>query len=174
MPEEKLWQGTTKVKEAIGNCVEHAYLDDKGEPIKSKSTGWWMFGGIVDERIVFVVCDLGLGIPRTLGIRNNLQDLKRRVLRWPGKYDFKSDAGCVEIACRLGKSRIGDDKGRGRGLAQLIGLMQHESGAGSLFVWSNKGLALYRGLSGMKPLKNKLEFSVRGTIIGWTSPVLEQ
>lgn len=59
--QRKLYKGFI---EAMANCVEHAYYGQEADD--DTSTKWWAFAGIKESVLVVVICDKGIGIPKSL------------------------------------------------------------------------------------------------------------
>lgn len=53
--------------EAMANCVEHAHPTTRADGLNISDNRWWMFIGIKDNNLSILVCDLGVGIPNTIG-----------------------------------------------------------------------------------------------------------
>lgn len=60
---QTLYRGIT---EAMTNTKQHAYEDERGDGFENVLPNWWMFSEYRDHRLVVAVCDLGIGIPRSL------------------------------------------------------------------------------------------------------------
>jgi len=157
------------LKEAISNCVEHAYIDTAGNMVQTDHSKWWIFGGIKDGRVIFVVCDLGVGIPQSLKARFTDQELRGILQTVKNVVSLSRDQDSIHIATKLGESRIGKAKGRGRGLNQLLNYIK-ENQRSVLSIYSNRGSAKYRNHKD-KPHKSSLPGSIRGTIVEWQAPI---
>ena len=161
-----LWKG---VSEALVNSVEHAYLAPR-EPGQTQvdETRWWMFSQERDGELTVVVCDLGIGIPRSLPIRWGMEQLQDLLTRF-GIH--KPDLAAVRGALVLGETRTGRDN-RGRGLPQIWWELR-ELGASGILILSNKAYLLWDGRK-EREISYEFDQSIGGTIIAWTIPISEK
>lgn len=161
-----VWKG---VSEAVVNSVQHAYLAERGDagpPLGE--TRWWMFSHEKDGLLSVVVCDLGIGIPRSLPIKWG-EDIISRALERFGLS--RPDLAAVRIALEVGQTRTGQDN-RGRGLPQIWNEMVKSEG-GSIAIMSNKAVLMW---SSQDRKETGIEFAsnIQGTLIAWTVPLQER
>lgn len=158
--QRKLYKGFT---EAMANCVEHAYYDTN-EP-----TRWWAFSGIKDNKLIVVICDKGIGIPKSLPLTRT-EELIDNVKNLLGLSKL-NDSALIKIAARMGRTRT--EKGnRGKGLKDIKSIIDILN-EGSLTIHSNFGYyAYYRKNGQLNDKKREQKTSVNGTIIEWAIPIL--
>lgn len=165
---KKLYRG---VIEAMANSVEHAYLDSKGQICEPEDTKrWWCFAGIKDDRLVVVICDKGVGIPKTLPMTqgSNL-DLLFQLLR----ITKRTDSAYIKTASSLKETRTGA-KHRGKGIADMKRVVDMLNSS-RLTIFSNRGLYRYKGkTSPMLEALSDFKHSVNGTIVEWNIPLIKE
>jgi len=151
------------LSEAMTNAVHHAYIDIRrdGLTYKQPRNDWWMFSQARDGHLSVVFCDLGVGIPATLPVK---QPLIYRALELLGLHT--SDAACIQEAIKGSRSRTGR-AGRGHGLGNIIDVVE-QLPEGVAVVFSNRGCYILR--SGEKLAFNFKE-SILGTLISWRIPL---
>jgi hypothetical protein len=158
-----MWKG---VSEAVVNSVQHAYLAPRqAGPERLRETRWWMFSHVRDNRLTVAVCDLGIGIPRSLPIVWG-EGRIRKLLEAFGV--LKPDLAAIRAALQIGATRTGQSN-RGKGLPQIWQEMK-EHGAAFVGLLSNRGLLTW---DGTKQIEKAVEFdeSMFGTMIFWTVPL---
>jgi hypothetical protein len=164
---KKLYRGFS---EAMANSVEHAYSTNRClQSIDKKSAfeKWWCFAGIKDDNLVVVICDKGVGIPKTLPITQ--KDILRVILEKMNLVK-PTDAEYIKAASNLKETRTGLSN-RGKGIGDMKAVID-AYGNGSLTIFSNRGRYMYSGNHGIvKELVFDYEHSVRGTIIEWSLPL---
>ncbi|MGH1476259.1 ATP-binding protein [Yersinia proxima] len=158
----KLYKGFS---EAMANCVEHAYLNCE---INEDQTKWWAFAGVKNDTLIVVICDKGMGIPKSLPLTRseevinntlNLLSLNRR-----------KDSAMIKVASKMGKTRTKAGN-RGKGLSDVRSIIDKFK-IGSLSIYSNKGYYRYYGHN--DKIYDKLKdypYSVCGTIVEWSIPL---
>lgn len=172
----KLYRGAI---EAIANCVEHAYPTNRRDGLNICDKRWWMLVGVDDERLVIIVCDLGVGIPVTLPIKNRggiLEFIK-------SKFNLNADSdGDMILASTYVKRTRTEQEHRGKGGSDFRTVTKQFPTA-LLSIRSNRGVFIMSGPQGII-LKNKPERrmvpdtqnheavanrtkSICGTIIEW-------
>lgn len=158
-----LYRGVT---EAMGNSVEHAYQEERGDGIPlSVEKRWWMFSQEKDGMLTVACCDLGIGIPRHLksGRRWTLKD----VFAWIQKFGArKKDSSYIRVALQLGMSAT-NRQGRGKGFQDIIKVIER-TGRGEMRIFSNHGVYEYK--SRIEDW-NDYPTSIMGTIVEWTIPL---
>ena len=160
---------------AICNCVDHAYPTVRPDGLNVSDSRWWMFVGINMNRLIIVVCDLGVGIPTTVPQKHSQARLKA-VLEFLN-ISGNNDSDLIHASTYLSKSRT-QQKHRGKGGKDILGLLDHYQEA-NLTIYSNKGC--FRGSNKISrsgkvvpwAVKDEQKLSIRGTVIEWTVPIQE-
>jgi hypothetical protein len=174
------------ITEAVTNCHHHAYLEKRfiNDPMKAKK--WWIFSQEKDNKLSICVCDLGIGIPKSL-LRNSenvaedwFSSLKNFLKSHKEKYD--KDSASIKAAIEIGNTRT-NLVNRGKGLNQIINqistLCDHKA---SIAILSNKGsYIINRGMIEDRPLTGIVDGfslpykqSIDGTVILWEIPIDKQ
>ncbi|HGJ9294284.1 TPA: hypothetical protein ACJX6D_003555 [Acinetobacter baumannii] len=176
----------TSLTEALTNCHHHAY-QEKRYPNETKSIKkWWLFSQELDGLLTVCVCDLGIGIPRSL-IRNteNVKEdwftrLKDFITENRTKYD--KDSAAIKAAIEIGNTRT-NLPNRGKGLNQIINKINTMCGhKASIAIHSNKGsYIINRGFMTDLPITDIINGvaipyseSIDGTLILWQIPLDKQ
>lgn len=176
----------TSLTEALTNCHHHAY-EDKRFPTETKSIKkWWLFSHEREGVLTVCVCDLGIGIPRSL-VRNapNVKEdwfvlLKNFIKKNKGKYN--NDSTAIKAAIEIGNTRT-NLPNRGKGLNQIINKINTMCGhTASIAIHSNKGsYIINRGFVTDLPLTDIINGvvvpyteSIEGTVIVWQIPLDKQ
>lgn len=169
------------VSEAMTNVSHHAYIDTRQDGLRDiheEERQWWMFSQERKNVLHVVICDLGIGIPRTLpiskkpelaGVRRwmrsndrNDADILSAVLKKTAK-DRPSATGPDQTISRTGEPH------RGRGLYNIVHAVRGVEDA-SVGVLSNHGAWIKNtGVSG--GVKQSYKDSIKGTIIFWSIPI---
>ena len=159
-----LYKGLT---EAMTNCRHHAYQlprDDRIGDLKK----WWLFSQYRDDRLVFVICDLGIGIPRSLKFNN--PELREMAAEWLRTNSIAPGDGPI-IQGAVESRRTATDKAhRGRGLMDIRSTIVELKGR--LNIYSNRGSYHYDSAIRTErsfSFKKRLKFT--GTIVSWSVPV---
>lgn len=151
--------------EAMFN-VRHAYLEDRNDGLPApKEKRWWMFCREADTHLFVAVCDLGIGIPRSLPIKYPSELISSIVANIPGMH-ANSDAKMIHAAMQLHRTST-QLKGRGKGLTDFVKVIDSVPGA-RLFIFSNRGLVRYQNGTSTRV---SFQRSVKGTIVLWTIPI---
>lgn len=161
--QDGMWKG---VSEAIVNSVAHAYLEPRNDGFPcNDGVRWWMFSQVRDGTLTVAVCDLGIGIPRSLPIKWEAGPLSQILAKF-GMY--KPEVAAIRAALEIGATRTGEEN-RGRGLPQVWEDMKGHSGS-NIMILSNKAMLFWR--SDLKKETNR-EFneSIFGTMIIWSVPI---
>lgn len=174
------------ITEAVTNCHHHAYLEKRfiNDPMRAKK--WWIFSQEKDNKLSICVCDLGIGIPKSL-VRNSenvaenwFSRLKNFLKSHKEKYD--KDSASIKAAIEIGNTRT-NLVNRGKGLNQIINqvsiLCDHKA---SIAILSNKGsYIINRGMIEDGPLTGIVDGfslpykqSIDGTVILWEIPIDKQ
>lgn len=156
------------VTEALTNVVQHAYIANRQDGLpRERDRRWWMFCREGSDRMYVCVCDLGIGIPRSLPAKYSLEMLDK-ALGFVSGGRMHNDARLIHAGMEIARSRTGS-AARGKGLADLRRVVDEVDG-GRLYVFSNRGLVLYT--QGSYQTTN-FENSILGTLIVWTLPLKE-
>lgn len=146
--------------EAMTNCVHHAYIKPRfGRDIQTPTEKrWWMFSTERDGLLTTVFCDLGCGIPQTLGARQ--PSLWARLLSMGREI---GDELAIREAIEESRSRT-QLAHRGKGLSQLVEAVA-DSPNGEMLLYSNAGAYWQRGT---KVQSMAYKESICGTLVSWT------
>ncbi len=153
--------------EAMSNSVEHAYRDDlvdvKSKHIKNK---WWCFAAIVENRLVFLICDLGVGIPKTLPFTQT-NNIIKKLVEFMGR-PLNSDVDYIKAALQVKKTRT-DLSHRGKGGADLQSVIESTPNS-RLCIMSNRGCYHYNNRDGkfLPEIMFDNKLSIGGTIVQWS------
>lgn len=147
--------------EAMSNSVEHAYRSDlyhKQQP----EIKWWCFATIMNNRLIALVCDLGLGISKTLP-KTQSKTFFSNITDFIG-HALSSDSDFIRASLQLKKSATKLDY-RGKGGPDLQSVIEKIPNA-KLSIYSNKGSYSYTNRGKLNPetwFDHKL--SINGTIV---------
>lgn len=156
------------IVEAMTNTLHHAYEGEEGNRLR-RSIGrrWWMLSQEKDGRLTVAICDLGIGIPRSLPRSRTFGvGIVRRAFDRLGLE--RNDANAIRVALELGKTRT-LEPGRGKGLAEIVEAVNLSEGGG-VHISSNRGV--YTDGEGQSLFVNE-PHSICGTLIYWVVPVRE-
>jgi len=151
--------------EAMTNTNQHAYEKERQDGLNysDQSKDWWMFSQKKDGKLSVVFCDLGIGIPTSLPLKN--PGLWKKLKK---KLGNPADGECIREAVEATHSRTGQHH-RGKGLKQLVSTIDKIKG-GRLIIFSNHGCYVMRdGEENVYNMKN----SILGTLISWSLPLEE-
>lgn len=157
-----LYRGAT---EAMNNVVDHAYIEDRrdGLPPPPKKS-WWLFCMENDDHAVVAVCDLGIGIPRSLPLVYPAEIIRATAAKFT-RGKIPADSAMIAAAMRLSRTRT-DVQGRGKGLPDATAIVDAVPG-GALYIFSNKGLLQY---SDRIYKRKDFALSIKGTVVIWSVP----
>lgn len=158
-----LYRGAT---EAMNNVVDHAYIEPRkdGLPTPSKKS-WWLFCREDEMNAVVAVCDLGIGIPKSLPLVYP-EEIVRALLARISSGAIPADSAMIEAAMQLSRTRT-DVQGRGKGLPDARAIVDAVPG-GRLYIFSNKGMLLYSNGSNFRKDFGR---SIKGTVVVWVVPI---
>ena len=151
--------------EALVNSLHHAYngLRDDG-CVHFKERRWWMFTRELGATLEVMVCDLGIGIPRSLPVTWDRGMLKK--LRAIFNEDH-AHVAAVKSSLILGESSTRDQH-RGKGLPQIWNAVQ-AADDGAVGIMSGKA---YVGLeTGVGMKSGSYDSQFLGTLISWRVPI---
>lgn len=147
--------------EAMSNSVEHAYRSDlysKAQP----EIKWWCFATILNNKLIALVCDLGLGISKTLP-KTQSKTFFTNITEMIG-HALSTDSDFIRASLQLKKSATKLDY-RGKGGPDLQSVIEKIPNA-KLSIYSNKGSYSYTNRGKANPetwFDHKL--SINGTIV---------
>lgn len=150
--------------EAMTNIIHHAYIGirDDGLNYDSNRNDWWMFSEARKGVLSVVLCDLGIGIPKTLPIKK--PNLFKQILALGRE---KSDAAYIATAIEEGDTRT-NRRERGKGLGNIVKVVSGLKD-GIVIIQSNRGS--YYLKNGSAPKSIDYSDSIMGTIISWSVPL---
>lgn len=158
LPEELKSGLFDSMSEAVTNTVQHAYD-------LSHSKEWRMFAQKNDGNLDVALCDLGIGIPRSLRQKPELRDW----LTSPVQTSKRNrDEHLLEVAIQSSRSKTKLPH-RGKGLKEML---EHvKSGkVGGLRIFSGKGVFNYSA-SEKKETTRHFKTPIHGTLIEWQIPL---
>lgn len=148
--------------EAITNSLHHAYRADRQDGCRSfNERRWWMFTHEADGKLQVMVCDLGIGITRSLPLRWDRHFLKKL-----GSYfgnDHK-DVAAIKMALVLGETST-EEENRGKGMHQIWNAA-HESDLGGVAIMSGKGHLQYAADT-KRQSDGAYDSEFLGTLVNW-------
>ncbi len=157
------------IKEAVTNSVHHAYIDDREDGVRAEQHGWWLFAQQRDDDIDISICDLGIGINRSLP---NSGTWTRQALQ--AIFDVLGkqlkDVKYIAAALELGRTRTGATN-RGKGLHEMLQLVK-DAGVGLLRIMSNRGIYSYDARTSSE-LITDADDSMLGTLVQWSFKVTD-
>lgn len=155
------------VVEAMTNTVHHAYPDTGDGRLRRHMIGrrWWMLSQELDGILTVAICDLGVGIPRSLPRSSTYKAATIREF-WRSTGLDKTDGSAISVAVQLGRSRT-DEKQRGHGLADIVEAVKLATG-GRVLITSNRGI--FVSVDGKDNVYNHPR-SANGTLVHWSVPI---
>ena len=163
---KQLFRGAT---EAMMNAMNHAYEEPRNDGLAAPpEERWWLFCREREESFLVGVCDLGIGIPRSLPAKYPDEILRAAIKNLTGGA-LRNDARLIQAATEIERTRT-DRRGRGKGLADLKRIVDEVPG-GVLSIFSNRGLLSYDGKS---TKRQNFGRSIKGTVVLWEIPLSAQ
>lgn len=160
---KQLFRGAT---EAMINAMNHAYQEPRNDGLgKPAEERWWLFCREREESFFVGVCDLGIGIPRSLPAKYPKEIVSAALNSLSGGV-IRNDAKLIQAAMEIERTRT-DRRGRGKGLADLKRIVDEFPG-GVLSIYSNRGKLTYDGMSSRR---QNFERSIKGTVVLWEIPL---
>jgi hypothetical protein len=171
--EARLYGGLT---EAMTNTKQHAYEESggdsysRGDGFPDALKNWWMFTQHQREegRLTVAICDLGMGIPRSLPKDVGVADALKA---WLFGHSIQDDDGArIKAAFTVGTSRTGLAN-RGKGLMEIRSVL--DGLHGRIHIHSNRGYYIYDGdkRAEVRCTTFPLKSSILGTLVLWSVPV---
>jgi hypothetical protein len=157
------------VSEAVTNVRHHAYLADRQDGLNLPAgRKWWMFIHESDERLYVAVCDLGIGIPRSLPRWHGREAVAHALRVMFGRRRY-NDGMMIKAALRLRRSRT-EAGHRGKGFSDIIAAL-NTMPASRMTIFSNHGALAYNPSPQLPSIKVRgFKGSILGTIIAWQFP----
>lgn len=163
------------LSEAATNVANHAYIAPRFKNECTPDEGensWWMFKSMDDNYMSVVICDRGVGIPKSLKIYAETKDPLWSILK--EKIFSSKDSDNIKLAIQEGKTRTKLAE-RGKGLVQIVDIVRKTPGS-NMTIYSNSGVyQLTVKNDGELNIKlTDYSISINGTIIHWNLPIREQ
>lgn len=160
------------VSEAVTNVSHHAHLAERLDGLQLPSSReWWLFHKVDNDRLFIAICDLGIGIPRSLPRVHTAEHVREVLARlFPGKR--ATDGRMIKAALRIGRTRTGEEN-RGLGFHDILGIIDAVEGS-QLFIFSNRGGLTYKRTPSSQSASIKtwtFKNSILGTILVWSFPL---
>jgi len=166
-PKQMLYRGLT---EAMANCREHAYADERGDGLGNVLCNWWMFSQYKDGRLTIALADLGIGIPRSLP-RNKEGLFAAMIAAIRQRGEPEEDVYLIKAAIEEGQTRT-EQAHRGKGLMDMRSVLDDVKG--TMHIHSNRGSYKYEAGTRTETCTNfGPKLSIRGTIVVWEIPIPE-
>lgn len=174
------------LSEAIGNATEHAYSDKIKSNANLSDKRHWFLSAVQDDKLLIIVCDLGHGIPATLGCTESTQDKSildfifslideedeewKKTNKKIEKQDNNNHAKRIRAAMMVKETRT-KLKYRGKGGKDIKHIVNENKDAQVMIV-SLKGMYIYRSKSIWKRNKTiERRHGIDGTVVGWSLPI---
>jgi hypothetical protein len=153
------------ISEAITNVKNHAYSKSRRDGLEGESVrNWWMFSRESVDSLYLGVCDLGIGIPRSLPPMYP-KELIAQAMTVASLGKRPHDGAMIAAAMELSRSRM-LEANRGKGFRDMLNLANNVANS-TFWVFSNRGLYRYR--NGHEKVLNFRD-SILGTIVIWRLP----
>lgn len=152
----------TGMTEAMTNSHHHAYLEERGDEFNVNISGWWMFLQIKEDKLTVLICDLGIGIPRSLPRTH-----KNFIIEMLQGVVGAKDSACIDYAMQKGSTST-DMGNRGKGLKKMAEIVR-EVPESSLIIYSNNGFVKFKENSTV--LRQDYHDSIMGTLITWSTKI---
>ncbi len=178
LPSKTLSSLMKGIGEATSNCLSHAYIESRNDGLgHHPTTQWWFLGQLRGNTLSVGVCDLGIGVPRSLSIENDGQILTKIIKSMRGLFSTKDhwDVKALCAAFEIGKTRT-ERTNRGKGLAQTLAALRElddplliDSHV-SFEILSNRASYSVLAAPGRinRPKIKTLRKSIRGTMLTWS------
>jgi hypothetical protein len=162
----KLFEG---VSEAVTNVRHHAYLLPREDGLKLPvHEEWWMFIHESESKLYVAVCDLGIGIPRSLPLQHTWEAVLHAVRVIFGQKR-RTDGRLIQAALRLRRSRT-EASHRGMGFSDMIAVL-NSMPESRMVIHSNHGVLTYNAAFRPPAITvRSFKNSILGTIVTWHFP----
>lgn len=168
VPDSAIIDLLTGLSEAISNVTNHAYPPDYHPNLPDTGRLWVAAtADRTNNSLTVVVYDRGVTIPLTYPRIKRMQhvlDFLSRTLRQQSDFRYQNDGTYIEAAMLYGGSRT-DEKHRGKGLPQMMGVIER-IGPGRTVVFSRGGWCM-RDSNGRFE-RGAVPYTIGGTLIEWT------
>lgn len=156
------------VTEAVTNVTHHSDLAERLDGLELEPTKeWWMFCRPEKHSLYVAVCDLGIGIPRSLP-RTHPEIWTDVLYRMFGDRRM-TDGRMIKAALRMRRSRT-EEEHRGMGFSDITRVLEEVDGS-QLRVYSNRGSLQYSNPSLIPAIHiHNFKYSILGTILVWSFP----
>lgn len=153
------------LSEAMANVGEHAYIN-KSNITKEMRGRWWIGASMSLKKNIFTLTfyDAGVGIPKTLPLRYNMELIRSVLSYLPGIVP--NDDALIQAAIKIGRTRTHREN-RGKGLMDLHRLIDRV-GEGHLRIISRRGWYKYGAAKSHGGVMNGF---LEGTLISWELPL---
>ena len=147
------------MSEAVTNTRKHAYPGSH----KSHANHWWMFSQANGGKLEVVICDLGIGIPKSLLTKPEMRDYFRKLLM-VGRQ-MSHDKELIKIVTSTNRTSTGLEY-RGKGLPQMLDFIKNGS-SGGFRAQSGHGCYTFNAAR-QKDKATTFRRPIKGTLIQWT------
>lgn len=167
----------TGITEAMTNSVNHGYVEPRKDGVSNTTSDrrWWMFSQELDGYLHVVMCDLGIGISRSLprddGATEGWQEALEKFLTFFSRP--KREAAMIKAALEIGKTRTNLPH-RGKGLRQIVDAVKEAGQDAEVKIYSNCGAYSMRPHAKLDGHLIQYKDSIMGTLIQWRVPVAKQ
>lgn len=161
---EKASELFAAMQEAVTNVIHHAYIEPREINQKELTQGWWLFAEHKNNEVYLSICDLGIGIKRTLPIKYPKYKEIIKIISTHLGYRASNDSTHIKAAIEMGNTRT-KQQNRGKGLSEMRDVVL-KANSGSLRIYSDRGVYYINH----KNREHIVEYtnSIRGTIIQWS------
>lgn len=149
------------VKEAIINVIDHAYQTSSDMTTAPVQTPWYIFVQVRRDSIRMAVCDLGLGIPKSM--RTTHTKYLQFLFSTSDHFGLSTQHKLISAALEYGKSRTKEEN-RGKGFTMMKETVQN-SKDGFLAIYSDQGFVRMNNIEAIE--SKDYDSSIDGTIILW-------
>ena len=177
--EDKVYRG---LSEAVANATDHAYHTGIQSDADCSVQRHWFLSAVYDNELYIIVCDLGHGIPYTLGYTDTTKKVGfvTKLLEMVSSEDDekakdrpiiikKKHSNLIHAATLIHKTRT-DETHRGKGGQDMRQIVDDNKGA-EMTILSRKGRFTYRNQLSKRNNKSNRSESLDGTIVGWSIPL---
>lgn len=186
--------------EAVANASEHAYSTELQSERAFVMKKWWLFSAVMDDQVLFYICDLGHGIPKTLEhtqppeLLATIKNVLSKMIPERHRSAWVDDVYKIKMSTMVKETRTALSY-RGKGGGDLKSYISKHGGS-SLHIYSNQGAYVYKNKKKPKRndqgseavLENNLlkannrqyergynnKMSIGGTVVGWSMPLTHE
>ena len=157
------------ISEAVTNVVQHAYEGVESSTESSSANNapprWWLFAQLKDMELQIAICDLGIGIPKSLKEKAELTNILPNIMR---RLRKRKSSGMIEIAVESSRSRTKLPH-RGKGLPDML-VFSRQAKIGGFLIYSHHGYFAYNAHFQSETARDFYP-PVGGTVICWQLPL---